>query len=195
MGATGAWNLDMSRAARETLPRYAALSYYEIWLAGLQRLLLQRGMLSDEELAQGRSLQSAPAVPRLLRAADVAAVLARGAPTLRQATTAARYAVGDAVRMRQDAVAHHTRLPGYVRGKRGTVHALHGVHVYPDGHAQGLGEQPCWLYSVRFDEAELWGRDSAPQRASVVIDAWEPYLEPCSEPCQEPQVQPYPEPA
>ena len=42
MGATRAWNLDMSRAARETLPEYATLSYYEIWVAGLQRLLPAR---------------------------------------------------------------------------------------------------------------------------------------------------------
>ncbi|MDE2360671.1 MAG: nitrile hydratase subunit beta, partial [Betaproteobacteria bacterium] len=39
MGATGAWNLDMSRAARETLPDYAELSYYRIWLAALEKLL------------------------------------------------------------------------------------------------------------------------------------------------------------
>ena len=32
-GALGAWNIDMSRATRETLPDYARLSYYEIWLA------------------------------------------------------------------------------------------------------------------------------------------------------------------
>ena len=35
MGATGQWNIDMSRAARETLPDYAALSYFQIWLAAL----------------------------------------------------------------------------------------------------------------------------------------------------------------
>src|SRR6185295_8261940 len=40
MGATGAWNLDQSRAARESLPpaQYLASSYYEIWLAGMQAL-------------------------------------------------------------------------------------------------------------------------------------------------------------
>src|SRR3712207_8249569 len=33
MGFTGAWNLDMSRHARESLPpaEYLAASYYEIW--------------------------------------------------------------------------------------------------------------------------------------------------------------------
>ena len=43
MGATGLWNIDMSRAARETLANYAELSYYEIWLAGLEKLLLNSG--------------------------------------------------------------------------------------------------------------------------------------------------------
>jgi len=40
MGATGSWNIDMSRAARETLPDYARLSYYEIWIRALERLML-----------------------------------------------------------------------------------------------------------------------------------------------------------
>ena len=35
MTATGLWNLDMNRAARETLVNYRELSYYEIWLAAL----------------------------------------------------------------------------------------------------------------------------------------------------------------
>jgi len=39
MGATGAWNIDMSRAARETLPNYRDLSYYEIWFAALRKLV------------------------------------------------------------------------------------------------------------------------------------------------------------
>src|SRR5262249_4365804 len=43
MAAPGGWNLDMSRAARESLPDYLARSYYEIWLAGLEKLLLERG--------------------------------------------------------------------------------------------------------------------------------------------------------
>jgi nitrile hydratase len=178
MGATGAWNIDISRAARETLPNYADLSYYQIWLAGVERLLMQRGLASAEELAQGASLQAAVPLPRRLMAADVPAVLARGSPTERPAANPARFAPGQAVRLRADAVAHHTRLPGYARGKQGIVEALHGAHVYPDTHSQGQGEQPCWLYTVVFSERELWG-DSAPlQGLSVSIDAWEPYLEP-----------------
>ncbi len=54
---------------------------------------------------------------------------------------------------------------------------MHGVHVFPDSHAHGLGEQPQPLYSVRFDARELWGEDAEPQQ-SVHLDLWESYLEP-----------------
>ena len=56
MGATGNWNLDMGRAARESLPDYAALSYYQIWIAALEMLLLERGLVSRDELAAGRAV-------------------------------------------------------------------------------------------------------------------------------------------
>jgi len=48
--------------------------------------------------------------------------------------------------------------------------------VFADTNAQGLGEQPQWLYTVVFDSSELWG-DGAAAGLSVSIDAWEPYLE------------------
>ena len=179
MGATGAWNIDMSRRARETLPDYPTLTYYEIWIKGLQSLLIERGLVGPDEIAAGRMLHPArPGLP-LLRVTDVPAVLARGSPTLRPATVPARFAVGEPVRMRAAAVAHHTRLPGYARGKTGHIDQVRGVHVFPDAHAQGLGEQPCWLYTVVFTGRELWGSGAAANH-TVSIDAWEPYLEPVS---------------
>jgi nitrile hydratase len=177
MGASGRWNIDESRSARETLPDYAQLSYYRIWIAALQRLMAERGLAQPDEIAAGRMLHAPGMVKRVLHAADVAAVLAKGSPTERPATTAARFAIGDAVRTRADPVPHHTRLPGYARGKRGTIERVHGVHVFADTHGQGLGEQPHWLYTVAFDGAELWGDESAPGMR-VSVDAWEPYLEP-----------------
>lgn len=178
MGATGSWNIDMSRAARETLPDYAHLSYYEIWLAALQKLMAERGQVLPDEVAAGRALHPAPPVQRVLQAADVAAVLAKGSPTEREAPAPARFAVGDRVRLRAQAVPHHTRLPGYARGKVGRVVQPLGVHVFADTHAQGQGEQPQWLYTVAFEERELWGEAAPAQNLVVSIDAWEPYLEP-----------------
>ena len=178
MGAAGLWNIDTSRAARETLPDYRNLSYYQIWLAGLQKLLLQSGAACTDELNQGRMLQPAVPTQRVLRSREVAAVLARGAPTARPAHSPARFALGQRVRTIGTAAAHHTRLPGYVRGKRGIIERIHGTHVFADTHAQGLGEQPQWLYTVAFDELELWGAEAPRQGSTVSVDAWEPYLEP-----------------
>ena len=113
MGATGEWNLDQSRSARETLPDYADLSYYAIWLAALEKMLHERGLVLDDELTAGRALHAPRKVARVLRAADVPAALAKGSPTERAATTPARFAPGARVRTRVGAVDHHTRLPAY----------------------------------------------------------------------------------
>ena len=177
MGATGEWNLDQSRSARETLPDYARLSYYEIWIAALERLLIERGLVGADELAAARALHPARPVARILHAADVSAALAKGSPTERAPAAVARFRVGDRVRTRAAAAAHHTRLPGYARGHVGVVERVHGVHVFADAHAQGLGEAPQWLYGVAFDAQELWGA-SAAKGLKVAIDAWESYLEP-----------------
>jgi nitrile hydratase len=48
--------------------------------------------------------------------------------------------------------------------------------VFPDSAAIGEGENPQWLYTVRFDGRELWGDESDP-RLEVSIEAFEPYLE------------------
>lgn len=177
MGATRSWNIDMSRAARETLPAYAELSYYQIWLAALEKLMAERGQVTAREIAAGRMLQAPVPIPRVLAAADVAAALAQGSPTARAAAGPARFAVGQRVRTRAHAVQHHTRLPGYARGKTGVIERHHGCHVFADTHAQGLGEQPEHLYTVVFSGQELWGAGAAPG-LQVSVDAWQSYLEP-----------------
>jgi nitrile hydratase len=52
MGAWGKWNIDMSRFAREQMPPavYLATSYYEHWLFGLEKLLVDQGFLTGEEI-------------------------------------------------------------------------------------------------------------------------------------------------
>ncbi len=176
MGGTGSWNIDMSRSARETLPAYARLSYYQIWLAAMEKLMAERGQVLPDELDAGRMLHPPQPVKRVLHAADVPAGLARGSPTERPATAPARFAPGQRVRARSGHVDHHTRLPGYVQGKVGTVEHLHGMHIFADAHAQGQGEQPQWLYTVVFDGEELWGPGARPG-LTVSVDAWESYLE------------------
>ena len=145
MGATGAWNLDMGRSARETLPDYAALTYYAIWVKALQKLMIERELIRDDEIVAARMLHPPRALSRILRAENVAAALKKGSPTARAATTPARFAVGERVRTLASEIPHHTRLPGYARGKIGHIGRVHGAHVFADVHAQGLGEQPFQL--------------------------------------------------
>ncbi|MGH6680781.1 MAG: nitrile hydratase subunit beta, partial [Bradyrhizobium sp.] len=99
MGMPGGWNIDMSRFAREDRPPadYLSRSYYEIWLAGLERLLLERGLVAPEEIAAGRSLHPPKPVRRILTSDGVAAMLHRGGPTEREAARPAQFAVGDTV--------------------------------------------------------------------------------------------------
>jgi hypothetical protein len=78
------------------------------------------------------------------------------------------------VRTRNISPEGHTRLPRYARGRIGEVIAVHGTHVFPDSNAHGKGEDPQWLYTVRFGARELWGKDT---KDAVCIDLWEPYLE------------------
>ena len=176
MGATGSWNIDASRSARETLPDYAQLSYYQIWLAAMEKLMAERGQVMPDEIEAGRMLHAPAAVKRVLKAADVPQVLAKGSATERPATVPARFAMGQTVRTRAAHVEHHTRLPGYAQGKLGRIERINGMHVFADANAQGQGESPQWLYTVCFDGQELWGPGSQ-AGLTVSVDAWESYLE------------------
>jgi nitrile hydratase len=179
MGMPGGWNIDMSRFAREDRPHqdYLAKSYYQIWLAGLERLMLERGLVSAEEIESGHQLVAAKQVPKILTAEGVAGMLHRGGPTERDPRAPALFKVGDRVRAKTINPSGHTRLPRYVRGHLGTVERLHGVHVFPDSNALGQGEAPQWLYTVSFEGRELW-TDAPDPDLKVSVDAWQSYLEP-----------------
>jgi nitrile hydratase beta subunit len=179
MSTPGGWNLDMSRAARESLPpnEYLSKSYYEIWLFGLQTLMAERGLVTEDELVAGQMLHPPTAVKPPLSPDDIARVVRNGAPTVRESSSPPRYRSGDIVRAKAIEPQSHTRMPGYVRGHIGLVEHVRSCHVFPDSHALGTGEAPEWLYTLRFDGSELWGADADPS-VRVLVDLWEPYLEP-----------------
>jgi nitrile hydratase len=168
----------MGRHARESLPpaEYLSSSYYQIWLKGLQRLLLQTGLVTQDELDTGRSLAPGKPGTGVLKPENVLRVLTASVTNERPVATPARYAVGDPVFTRNMNPLGHTRLPRYARAKRGIVERIHGAHVFADANASGRGEAPQWLYAVRFTGVELWGDDADPT-LTTSIDAWESYLE------------------
>jgi nitrile hydratase len=178
MGMPGGWNIDMSRFARENRSpvEYLTMSYYQIWFAALEAMLKERELVSDDEVVVGHALQPAKPVTRVLSPDDVLKVLHRGGPTERETNTKAAFKPGDRVRAKNINSATHTRLPRYVRGRAGEIERVIGCHVFPDSNATGAGENPQWLYTVRFAGTELWG-DGADASVTVSVDAWEPYLE------------------
>jgi nitrile hydratase subunit beta len=177
MGACGAWSIDTSRHARETLPPivYLPASYYEIWIRGLEKLLVAHGLVSETELETGYSLGAGAHVKRVLKAEAVADVLAAGSPYDRPCADSPAFRPGDRVRALNDHVTTHTRLPRYIRGCLGEVAENHGAFVLPDTNAHGKGENPTWCYSVRFRAEDLWGAGAEPG-SEVMVDCWEPYL-------------------
>jgi nitrile hydratase len=183
MGAWRRWNIDMSRSTREQMApaEYLATSYYEHWLFGLLRLLAEHGFASPDDLARverGEPPAGAPAPLQdgALRSGDVASMLGKRRAARLDDPVAPRFQVGQAVVARNLHPIGHTRLPRYVRGRRGEVAIDHGVFIFPDTHAAGQGTRPQHVYSVRFTARELWGPD-APARDTVHVDLWDDYLE------------------
>ncbi|HEV3364463.1 MAG TPA: nitrile hydratase subunit beta, partial [Acidimicrobiia bacterium] len=164
LGLGGSWTLDEFRHARETLPpaQFLAAGYYETVLSAVERLATTHGLVGPDELAGGRSLRTDGPPPRPLTADRAGDALRRGNPSAREAPRPARFTVGASVRAKNIHPVTHTRLPRYVRGHVGIVESVHGCHVLPDTRAHGGGDDPQWLYTVRFTASELWGPDADP---------------------------------
>ena len=190
------FNIDEFRHSIERMEpaHYLGSSYYERWLDGLARVLVEKGVVTLKELEErAASFRARPEGP-----AAGSGQCPRGArtpgdgdglpsplnfvppSTTRTSSESPRYAPGDRVITRSFHPSGHTRLPRYARGKPGVIHRLHGIHVFPDTNAHGLGERPRPLYSVRFDARALWGESAEPNH-QVHLDLWESYLRPAGD--------------
>ena len=178
-GALGLWNIDESRHARETLhpADYYSSSYYEIWIKGLEKLLVRHGCVTPQELESAAAQTPAPDGLTPFPADKMPAALARGGPCDRPVESKPRFATGDRVVVRNINPTGHTRIPTYAKGKTGTIEEVCGAFVFPDDNAHGRGENPQWLYCVVMRGRDVWGPD-ADATLTVSIDAWESYLEP-----------------
>lgn len=185
-GSLGKWNIDVSRHARECLEPidYARFSYYEKWISALADLLVDTGVLTHADLADGADGDNAlhPLAAKALKAADVQAVLAKGGPADRPSDIPAHFVVGQSVRTLRPAANRlvdggHTRLPSYAGGAVGRIVRHHGSHILPDSNAHGLGPASEPLYAVAFAASELWAAPEHPGD-EVVLDLWQSYLEP-----------------
>jgi nitrile hydratase beta subunit len=172
------FNADESRHAIERIPpaRYLASSYYERWLSAIETLVVERGLVTREELLakQDGSIDPVWIANSVANRGPAPVKGKSGSKPPR-----ARFSKGDRVRARNLNPGGHTRLPRYVRGKAGVIARDWGVFDFPDTNAHHAGTKPQHCYSVSFDARELWGKSAkANSRDRVLIDLWEDYLEP-----------------
>ncbi len=179
-GFLGRWNLDESRHARERQrpEDYLRQSYYENWLAGLQTLLAEKGLVSLRELETGTAVGKPAEIAAALSAQAVPQVLSRGAPVDMVIEQEACFSPGDLVRVRRESTGGHTRVPAYLRGREGIIQHHHGAHVFADQHARGQREGQH-LYNVAFSSTRIWTDEENPVTDFMVrVDLWEPQLAP-----------------
>lgn len=167
-----AYNVDEYRHAVERMePRhYLSASYYERVLTAVATLLVEKGVVTRAELAA-----------RLGAEFPLSHAVAPGSGGKSTARGSAQFAVGAAVLVRNIHPSGHTRVPRYVRGKRGTVVHVAPPFPFPDAMAHGGGRRDEHTYHVRFEANELWSSDAVANDAgpsdAVVVDLWESYLE------------------
>lgn len=159
----GVFNMDEYRHAIERMePRhYLVASYYERSLTGMATLCVEKGLVTREELEQ--------------RAQGAFPLAASSAPGRTNAVARERFEPGDRVRVRDEYVAGHVRMPAYIRGKTGIVVGESPAYPFPDAHAHGIEAQDEPTYDVRFRSEDLWPNSS--DRALVHAGVFQSYLE------------------
>lgn len=137
------YNMDEFRHAIERMaPRhYLTATYYERHLTALATLLVEKGVITAQELeslAQGPFPLAGPVGPG------------------RHAPAPQAFDVGETVRVKTEHVSGHHRMPGYVRGKTGVVVAISPPYPFPDAAGHGLPASWEPTYDVRFRAKDLW---------------------------------------
>ena len=180
--ATGIARIPELRYSVERLHAqcYLETPYFRTWIHSVEEALNSRGFTQIEDLLPHSApvgsakppIEHGPPLPRNF----VMTALTAGVPSRVESQVAPRFAPGDKVTAKNIHPAGHTRLPRYVRGKKGEIARLHGSFALDDRIAHHLSPDPEQVYSVRFSARELWG-PSAPEKDALYIDLWESHLD------------------
>lgn len=163
---------------------YFKYRYYEKWLMGISQFFVDQGYVSADELAEKtdhyRAHPDAPLPDRASPALSTQIVdyLTRGDSGLHALDDAPRFAKGARVTVADPDAVDHTRLPGYLRNKQGTVDLVYpGAFSYfvstgPDG----IGA-PMPVYRIAFAAEDIWGKDKSEPNTTIYADLYEAYLD------------------
>jgi nitrile hydratase len=161
---------------------YFKFRYYEKWLGGITQFFVDKGYVTEEEIA-ARVAELAPAdAPEDAPAIDdqVIAYLRLG-DSPRRDVAHTKFPVGSTVRITNVPADAHSRLPGYLRGRVGTVERVfEGDYAYFTHTGDGIGD-PMPIYIVEFDPAEIWGPRAEDGPLTLYAELFEAYLAPIEE--------------
>ncbi len=137
------YNMDEFRHAIERMaPRhYMSAPYFERHLTAMATLLVEKGIVTRQELeslADGEFPLSGPLGPG------------------RRASAPHSFAIGERVRVKDELVSGHVRVPAYIRGKTGTVVHISPAAPFPDSAAHNMQAEMEPTYDVRFRSRDLW---------------------------------------
>lgn len=160
---------------------YFKFRYYEKWLGGITQFFIDKGYVTEDELSARKEELAVDAAPALTGPApaideQVVDYLRRG-DSPRRDLAHPKFAVGDSVRITNVPAAAHTRLPGYLRGRIGTVERIfEGDYAYFTHTGDGIGD-PMPIYIVAFDPQDLFGERAEDGPLTIYAELFEAYLE------------------
>lgn len=170
-------NLDAFRYALQRLHPVAYLidGYYGRWLNAAELMLTDSSVLAPGAVdARARRLAGEEVEEPEFPEPDRPDYAPTAPGSLREVDRPPAFAPGDPVITKDMRPGGPSRLPGYLRRRRGTITAIRPGHLLPDTHAVFQGENPQYVYTVGFGSTELWGDDAEP--FTLHADMFESYL-------------------
>jgi len=179
------WTWASLRTGAESMHpfEYFKYRYYEKWLKGISGYFVEKGYIGARELADAtaryRAAPEAPLPdrpnPSLKR--QIVDYLLRGDSGQRTPTAAPRFALGETVEVADPAAVTHTRLPGYLRHKRGRIDLVYpgAFEYFVDTGKDGL-QGVMHVYRVAFKADDIWGNELSEPGTTIYADLFEPYL-------------------
>jgi nitrile hydratase beta subunit len=175
---------DLRKGAESLNPfDYFKYRYYEKWLGGISGYFVEKGYITEAELA-ARTEQilanpasaspkgGEPAIDR-----RIMTYLVEGDSPKRESAIKPRFSTGDKVVVKNVPTIEHTKLPGYLRNHVGVVETVYpGNYTYltstgPDGIGPALP-----VYDVRFDPEAIWPGNTE-KNVVIYADLYEAYLD------------------
>lgn len=180
------WTWASLRTGAEAMQpfEYFKYRYYEKWLGGITQFFVDSGYISAQELEEKSAFYRAhpdaalPDRPSAPIAAQIKAYLRQGDSGYQEPDRAPRFAAGDKVRIADPEPVDHTRLPGYLRNKTGTVDVVYpGCFSYfVSTGVDGIGK-PMPVYRIAFDAADIWGSAKSEPNTTIYADLYEAYVQ------------------